>query len=67
LHESGPDIWLHTQTWSHKAIGIYLDFGFYALKIERMAHYKNDFLEAADILKDVMPKEAFRIFVGTAK
>ncbi len=65
--EKGPDVWLHTQTWSHKAIGIYLHFGFYGVKHERMAHYKNDFPEAVIVLKDVMPPETYRLFMDTAR
>ncbi len=46
------DIYLHTQTWSYKAIGIYQKAGFKILEEGSFAHYKNDYEAAIKILKD---------------
>ncbi|GIN88828.1 hypothetical protein J6TS2_52140 [Heyndrickxia sporothermodurans] len=40
--EGDKDIFLHTQTWSYKAIGIYLKAGFNILEDGSFAKYKND-------------------------
>lgn len=36
------DIWLHTQTWSHKAVGIYEKYGFCLTREEAMYQDKSD-------------------------
>lgn len=45
---------LHTQTWSYKAIGIYLKLGFKILTEGTFGKYKNGFEKAFPILKDKM-------------
>jgi GNAT superfamily N-acetyltransferase len=47
-------VYLHTQTWSYKAIMLYHSFGFRILKSESFAQYKNDFDEAVPILENVL-------------
>jgi ribosomal protein S18 acetylase RimI-like enzyme len=54
--EDDRDIFLHTQTWSYKAIGLYLKTGFEILSDESFAHYKNDYDRALPILKTVLHK-----------
>ena len=44
-------VYLHTQTWSHKAIGMYHMAGFGILKEESFDNNQNDFTEAMDVLK----------------
>ncbi|SFL11307.1 Acetyltransferase (GNAT) family protein [Paenibacillus sp. 1_12] len=51
LLEGDIDIFLHTQTWSYKAIGLYLKTGFEILKDDSFAHYKNDYDKALPILQ----------------
>ncbi|MFC5529608.1 GNAT family N-acetyltransferase [Cohnella yongneupensis] len=54
LLEGDRDIYLHTQTWSYKAIGLYLKTGFEILSHESFAHYNNDYDKAVPILKTVL-------------
>lgn len=48
------DVFLHTQTWSYKAIGLYLKAGFEIVKEGTFAHYKNDYEQAIPILSKVI-------------
>ncbi|MBS4537517.1 GNAT family N-acetyltransferase [Clostridium sp. D2Q-11] len=45
-------VYLHTQTWSYKAIGIYLQAGFQFLKNETFGEYENDYSKALEILEN---------------
>ncbi len=46
------DVYLHTQTWSYKAIGIYLQARFEIMQEETFGQYKNDYREAIPILRE---------------
>ncbi len=48
------DLFLHTQTWSYKAIGIYLQAGFDFVKSDAIDGYKNDYEKALPLLKEKM-------------
>ncbi|WP_199731690.1 GNAT family N-acetyltransferase [Cohnella endophytica] len=50
--EGDNEVYLHTQTWSYKAIGLYLKTGFELLKTESFGTYLNDFDKAETILRD---------------
>jgi hypothetical protein len=50
--EGDRDFFLHTQTWSYKAINIYLQAGYEFVKEEAFAGYTNDYEKAMEILKD---------------
>jgi hypothetical protein len=52
--EGDKDIFLHTQTWSYKAIGLYLKASFEILESESFGHYKNDYEKAMPILRTVL-------------
>jgi hypothetical protein len=52
--EGDIDIFVHTQTWSYKAIGIYLHAGFEFIKDGSFAQYQNDYEKAVPILKRKM-------------
>ncbi len=41
--EGDIDVYLHTQTWSYKAIGVYLYAGFELLRHETFSRHKNSF------------------------
>ena len=60
--EFGMDAYLHTQTWSHKAIGLYLRMGFHPLKDDPSFREKNDYFAARDLLLGVLPPETQRLF-----
>ena len=50
--EGERDVYLHTQTWSHRAVGIYEKAGFYITPEPNLAHYRNrDYLEALTVLR----------------
>lgn len=49
--EGNREVFLHTQTWSYKAIGLYLNAGFNIEKDEVFSHYKNEYHDAIPILK----------------
>ncbi|MBP2643505.1 MAG: N-acetyltransferase [Firmicutes bacterium] len=71
------DVLLHTQTWSHKAIGLYHSIGFDMTKQETVAImrndgqgakiHKNDFSEAIQVLKSVMSTDLLNALLNTAK
>jgi ribosomal protein S18 acetylase RimI-like enzyme len=52
--EGNTPVWLHTQTWSHTAIGIYLRAGFEIVR-DRFAGGRNDYDEALQVLRQVRP------------
>lgn len=54
LIEGNRDIYLHTQTWSYKAIGIYLEAGFEFMKNNTFGGYENDFDKAVPYLEEKM-------------
>lgn len=54
LLEGDREIFLHTQTWSYKAIGLYLKAGFEIVSDHSFAHYKNDYDKALPILKTLL-------------
>ncbi len=49
--EGDRDIYLHTQTWSYKAINIYLKAGFKLVEEESFGGYNNDYKKAIEFLK----------------
>lgn len=52
--EGDRDIFLHTQTWSYRAIGIYLHAGFEFMKTGSFSRYENDFAKALPYLEEKM-------------
>jgi ribosomal protein S18 acetylase RimI-like enzyme len=52
--EGDKDIYLHTQTWSYKAIALYLKSGFNIEVKETFSHYKNDYEQALPILQELL-------------
>ena len=63
----GCDVWLDTQTWSYKAIGIYLDLGFVPMKTATYNGVPNEYPEAVRVLKDRMRPDVFRRFADRAE
>lgn len=53
--EGNRAVFLHTQTWSHRAIAIYLRAGFVFVDDEPFGSYQNDFEQALPLLKTVLP------------
>lgn len=65
--EPGCPVWLHTQTWSHVAIRLYHSLGFQLVRNGLLANtnnatgttkmHKNDFADAIEVLRAVMPED----------
>lgn len=49
--EGDRDYFLHTQTWSYKAITIYIKAGYDFVKDETFSNYTNDYEKAIDTIK----------------
>ncbi|MCM1286227.1 MAG: GNAT family N-acetyltransferase [Acetobacter sp.] len=47
-------VYLHTQPWSYKAVGLYLSAGFEFQQSDTFANYKNEYNDAIEILKNYM-------------
>lgn len=55
--EGDRDFYLHTQTWSHRAIGIYESFGFEVTPEKGLAGFPNDdYQKAVDLLARIRKK-----------
>ena len=52
--EGERDIYLHTQTWSYKAIGIYMKCGFEITEEEGLGGNKNEYKEAIPLLNKLL-------------
>lgn len=63
----GRDVWLDTQTWSYKAVGLYLSLGFIPMKTATYNETPNEYGEALPILERVMKPEAYAQFVDASK
>lgn len=69
--EPGLTQYLDTQTWSHKAIGLYLRLGFRPVKkTHPILRNVNDYDEAVEVLKGAVPEKVpetvFDMFVKSA-
>lgn len=58
--EPGLDVYLHTQTWSHKAVRLYAKLGFHICRTDTLGHKNNDYVEAMGILKKVLSEPAYK-------
>jgi ribosomal protein S18 acetylase RimI-like enzyme len=52
LIEGERDIFLHTQTWSYRAIGIYIQAGFEFIKTGSFSNYDNDYEKAISYIRE---------------
>lgn len=63
IHEPGKDVYLKTQTWSYKAIGLYLRMGYRAVaETCPILASANQYSAAKEVLKDILPPETWRDF-----
>lgn len=65
--EPGLPIYLHTQTWSYRAVGVYLSLGFYALKEANLPGHKNEYGAAVRAIAPYMRKELYEQLIHTAR
>ena len=56
-------VWLHTQPWSYKAVGLYLRAGFRFCQKETFGGYENQNKEAVEILQRymILPRDAWTL------
>ena len=59
--------YLHTQTWSHKAVGLYVDAGFCLLKTDTFEGNPNDYEEALEVLKSAVSPQRLTAWAAAAK
>ena len=60
-------VYLHTQTWSHDAIRLYVKTGFYLLKSGSFQRNPNDYPEAMQILSSVVPSQTLEAWINAAQ
>lgn len=66
--EPDADMYLDTQTWSHKAIGLYLRLGFHPVrKSHPVLNHLIEFDEAVNVLDGVVPEEVLEMFIERAE
>ncbi len=61
------EVWLDTQTWSYKAIGIYMDLGFIPMKKETYSDVPNGFDDAVKVMKEKMRPDVYKKFLESAE
>ncbi|MEI8200804.1 MAG: GNAT family N-acetyltransferase [Eubacteriales bacterium] len=66
LYEPHQDIYLHTQTWSHVAVRLYMNLGFQLCRKDTLGSEPNDYESALEVLKDVLDEDTFRRLVETS-
>lgn len=59
--------YLHTQTWSHKAVGLYIDAGFCLLKKDTFEGSPNDFNDAIEVLKGAVSPDRLAAWIDSAR
>ena len=65
--EPGLNAYLDTQTWSHKALGLYMRLGFHPVRdTHPVLKHANEYSAAAEILKDVLPEETYRMYIESS-
>jgi GNAT superfamily N-acetyltransferase len=64
IYEKGEDIYLHTQTWSHVAIRMYLNMGFVLIKDDSLGYHDKDYEEAVDILEKIYEEATMKQIRG---
>ncbi|MGI5885609.1 MAG: GNAT family N-acetyltransferase [Candidatus Spyradocola sp.] len=63
-----PPIWLHTQTWSHRAVRLYHDLGFRLVRRGALPYgTENEYDEGMAILGAVYPPEIFAQLAGASQ
>lgn len=64
IFEAGEDIYLHTQTWSHVAIRMYLNMGFRLIKDESLGYYDKNYEEAVQVLEGIYEEDTMKLIRG---
>lgn len=61
------EVWLDTQTWSYKAIGIYMQLGFIPMKTAVYSDVPNEYEASVRVLKEKMRADVFERFIDLAE
>lgn len=61
IYEPDEDIYLHTQTWSYKAIQMYLKMGFRLIKDDSLGYHEKDYQEAVQILETILDERTMNM------
>ena len=59
----GVPVWLDTQTWSYKAVGIYMDIGFIPMKTATYSEVPNEYDYALLVMKGKMREDKYEQFM----
>lgn len=60
--EGDQDFYLHTQTWSYKALNIYMGVGYVLSEDETFYDYTNDYHAAMAVIKDLIRDQNLKAF-----
>ena len=60
-------VWLDTQTWSYKAVGIYMDMGFIPMKTATFSKVPNEYNEALRVMNGKMREDKYKQFIELAE
>lgn len=63
----GVPVWLDTQTWSYRAIGIYMDMGFVPMKTAAYNEVPNEYEKALRVMKGKMREDKYKQFIELAE
>ncbi len=63
----GTEVWLDSQTWSYKAIGIYMDLGFVPMKSATYSNVPNEYDAAVKVMKEKMRADVYKKFQESAE
>ena len=61
------DVWLDNQTWSYKAIGIYMNLGFIPVKHDTFNDAQNQYDNAIKVLNGKMRFDIYEKFINSRK
>jgi ribosomal protein S18 acetylase RimI-like enzyme len=67
VEENTFPVYLHTQTWSHKAIRLYVKAGFCILKDAAFYKNGNDYEQAVTILRSVVPADMLQKWIDASR
>ena len=60
-------VYIHTQPWSWKAILLYSSLGFRIQKTDTFSAYINQYREAMETLKGILPEEQYSMLEKAAE
>lgn len=59
-------VYIHTQPWSYKAILLYIHQGFQLQMTDSFSHYENQYIQAMDTLKSILPEQQYHELVSNS-